>query len=567
MLRRALVVLGFLSRDPVHGRRRLSLGIGIGCAAVVVALAVSLGSTGGTASASPAQGGQSRCGTITVAHAIYKVGQMMSASAKRKDTAGCGSSFAWGPAMPVGKVLSGCRPGNSSCVILATTPTQDGAAAWCISNGPGGAAWNSCVSYIVVDKGALIEGYARSPQGAPVGGLVVGASGAGGSTQAVTDQNGLYALSVDPGTYTIRPLRMMTPGRVSFSPDSTSRTVEANQVVRADFTVAEPSALSIALNPTSVPASGLATVGITITDTSAAGQPVVGAHIIVEPPVELGTHGIANAVLCNAADQLVSPERLNDGTLLGQHFTATTDGSGQVQFTLYVGTLAGVWTIGAYQPGADGAPRVSASLTVEPAGSGTGTLDDELVALLHSQPSPTLAKPGSEQRNVLEWLGQDILPQLPSVAYAPIHTVNATGQIESGVVLFANTPDVRSDVLRYLDGSTNFAPPETQAVVIDSSNTKWLTGILTASGAKATVIPWRLPSLLEWGMGGQIMIVLPGQTFSGEVVVVPEKAHGRPSFGLVDPVGHEDLLYGYGPYLPAPSTSPTAVALERCVGG
>jgi hypothetical protein len=51
----------------------------------------------------------------------------------------------------------------------------------------------------------------------------------------------------------------------------------------------------------------------------------------------------------------------------------------------------------------------------------------------------------------------------------------------------------------------------------------------------------------------------------GDTTSIPISARGRRRFGLVDPKGNEDLLYGYGPYLPAPSNSPAAVALEHCV--
>jgi hypothetical protein len=37
-------------------------------------------------------------------------------------------------------------------------------------------------------------------------------------------------------------------------------------------------------------------------------------------------------------------------------------------------------------------------------------------------------------------------------------------------------------------------------------------------------------------------------------------------FGLVGAKANEEMLYGYGPYLPAPSTSAGAVALDHCVG-
>lgn len=538
------------------------------CVVLMTTPILDASSVGGAIAAAGPAAGQSRCATIDVGQTIAEVGDKISAAATRGEgwTAICGSSWSWGPALPVGKVIGGCTPGSKKCTIRVTQPTG-GPLAWCISSGVGGPSWSSCAAYVVLNKGqGLIEGYTKNPQGDPVPEVVVDATGAGGAVGGLSGTDGFYALPVNAGTYTVAAKGMDTGQKASFSPRTASRSVKPGGIVHADFTVSQQNTLTITFSASSVAASGMAAVKITITDTSPENLPVTGARIVVEPPVEVGVHGVANGLLCNGVDELASPVRLNAGTLLGRHFTAVTNSSGQVNLTLYLGTIPGRWVMDAYQPGPSGAPIVSQDLAVTSIYSGSQELPIALISLLHSQPSATLGKAGDLQRNVLEWLAQDIMPQVPGLGYAPIHTVSRSGSSESGVVIYNNTEPVQKAVLSYLDGSGTTPPPETEAVVIDTTNTKFLVGVLGASGDKTPTVGWRLPSLQEWGFGGKIQIALPGQTFSGGEVAVPEQARGRAEFGLAHPVGNEDMLYGYGPYVPAPSTAPAAVTLEHCLG-
>jgi hypothetical protein len=330
-----------------------------------------------------------------------------------------------------------------------------------------------------VPNGALIEGYTNSPQGVGIPGIQVQASGPAGTASGLSGTNGQYILVVKPGTYKVLPVHVLAPNgtistaKATFDPASVSRTAVIGKVVTADFTVIQQDTFTIQLSPVEVDASGLATVQVTITDTSPGAfggsgtSPVVGARIVVEPPVEVGNNGVASGLLCNSANKLVSPVRLHDGSLLGTHFWATTNSSGEIMLTLYVGTVSGRWVIDAYQPGPGGAPLVSASVAVETV-PGRNVIDphgDLLAQLIAAGDTTLLQKGQSLQRNVLEWLGQ-AEAQLQSVnlgvAYAPIYGVDASGATNAGVVIFAPDPAVRGRVLDYLDGTTTAAPPKTR---------------------------------------------------------------------------------------------------------
>lgn len=536
-------------------------------------------------------GGQSRCGTVSVGQSVVLLGQTITASAARGGgwTSTCGDTWDWGPALPVGKTVSGCRVGDKICKIKTTALTGTGNSfsflAFCIE-GVGGLEWESCDLYIVVPKGALIEGRVLAPDRMPVAGVKVSASGPAGGATATTASNGQYVLVVKPGTYKVAPTAVLGPAqqvltsKAVFQPASVSKTAAIGRVAIADFVVVQQNTLSIEVNPAQVDASGLATVQVTITETSPAtfngppASPVVGARIVVEPPVEVGTDGVVNAVLCDSANNLASPIRLHDGSLLGTHFWATTNSAGQVQLTLYVGTLAGKWVIDAYQPGPGGAPLVSAAVDVAPV-AGRSVIDpqgDLLSQLIATGDNTLLQKGQSLQRNVLEWLGE-IDSQLQSVnlgvGFAPIYAVDATGATHAGVVIFAPGSAVRQDVLDYLDGLSTAAPSEDQAWVIDVSNLSKLLATGEFTGNIITHVQYRLPSLQVWDLGEKVVLAR-GEDLAirGDVdTLIPVAGRGRAHFGLVGARGNESMLYGYGPYLPAPSSSPGAVALEHCVGG
>jgi hypothetical protein len=296
----------------------------------------------------------------------------------------------------------------------------------------------------------------------------------------------------------------------------------------------------------------------------------------VEPPVEVGNDGVASGLLCNSANKLVSPVRLHDGSLLGTHFSATTDSSGEVLLTLYVGTVSGRWVIDAYQPGPGGAPLVSASVDVA-AVPGRDVIDqggDLLAHLIAAGDTTLLQKGQSLQRNVLEWLGQGDA-QLQTVglgvAYAPIYGVDASGATNAGVVIFAPNPTVRGRVLDYLDGTTTAAPSEDEAWVIDIGNLSKMLATGEFTGNRITHVQYRLPSLQVWAEGEKVLLARKEDKAIQSDVPTLVPVAGRvaaghhPVFGLVGARGNEDMLYGYGPYLAAPSSSPAAVALEGCV--
>lgn len=296
----------------------------------------------------------------------------------------------------------------------------------------------------------------------------------------------------------------------------------------------------------------------------------------MEPPVEVGNDGVASGLLCNSANKLVSPVRLHDGSLLGTHFSATTDSSGEVLLTLYVGTVSGRWVIDAYQPGPGGAPLVSASADVA-AVPGRDVIDqggDLLAHLIAAGDTTLLQKGQSLQRNVLEWLGQGDA-QLQTVglgvAYAPIYGVDASGATNAGVVIFAPNPTVRGRVLDYLDGTTTAAPSEDEAWVIDIGNLSKMLATGEFTGNRITHVQYRLPSLQVWAEGEKVLLARKEDKAIQSDVPTLVPVAGRvaaghhPVFGLVGARGNEDMLYGYGPYLAAPSSSPAAVALEGCV--
>jgi hypothetical protein len=580
-------------------RTRLTPRLLFGRLAVVLCLTAGITAavTAGVAGLAQAQansGGQSRCGTVTVAKSVVQLGQTVTASATRGSgwTKSCGDTWSWGAALPVGKTVGGCTEGASVCMIKTTqlTGSLGGSFSFlgfCIE-GDGGLEWSSCGVYAVVPKGALIEGNTNSPQGVAIPGVQVQASGPGGVVSGLSGTNGEYLLVVKPGTYRVAPVHVLATNgtisttRATFDPASVSRTATVDRPVIANFTVIQQDTLTVQVNPAQVDASGVATVQVTITDTSPGAyggsgpSPVVGARIVVEPPVEVGNNGVASGLLCNSTNKLVSPVRLHDGSLLGTHFWATTDSNGEVVLTLYVGTVSGRWVIDAYQPGPGGAPLVSASVDVAPV-PGRLVIDKEgdLLGHLIATGDTTLLQTGqSLQRNVLEWLGEADA-QLQSVTlgvgYAPIYGVDATGATNAGVVIFAPSPTVRGRVLDYLDGTTTAAPSEDEAWVIDIGDLSKMLATGKFTGNEITHVQYRLPSLQVWAEGEKVLVARAEDKAIQSDVPTLVPVAGRvapghhPVFGLVGAKGNESMLYGYGPYLPAPGSSPAAVALEGCV--
>lgn len=249
------------------------------CLTAGITAVVTPGATG-LAQAQANAGGQSRCGTVNVAKNVVQLGQTITATASRGSgwTQSCGPTWSWGAAMPVGTIVAGCTEGAQVCTIKTTAMTGNLGSSFsflgfCIE-GYGGLGWSSCGVYAVVPKGALIEGYTNSTQGVGIAGVQVQASGPGGIISGLSATNGEYLLVVKPGTYRVAPVHVLaTNGTIStakatFDPASVSRTATVARPAIADFTVIQQDTLAIQLSPVQVDASGLATVQVTISDSS-----------------------------------------------------------------------------------------------------------------------------------------------------------------------------------------------------------------------------------------------------------------------------------------------------------
>ncbi len=430
--------------------------------------------------------------------------------------------------------------------------------------GDGAASFTNIRASGVQGQTHVLSGRIKDRAGHGAGGVTVNAAATGGgaSASAVTASNGDYSVSLIPGSYRVTP----SAGSDTFSPAATNVDLfQGNQT--ADFTlVSAEHHITIGFRPSSVSGSGNGIVEATITDQDQDGAPVVGADVRIEPPVEYGTGGVPEGLLCDDSDRLASPFRLNDGSVLGRAFTRTTDGAGQIHLSLYVGTVGGDWTLDAYEPGRPGAPRASGALPVG-GDSGSGVLPDALTSLLIAAGNNTLANfSQSGQRNVLEWLGE-VAGEVHGIGFAPIYGVDPTGATNPGVVLFADDPGVRTQVLSYLDGSSSVPPDGSKAVVIDVKNMQeFLLGTRLA-GHLVNQTPYRLPSLSEWSNGTVIQIADPDVQAFHNSTHIPIPARGRARFGLLEPTGNESLLYGYGPYPPFAGTAQQAAALNHCVGG
>ena len=251
---------------------------------------------------------------------------------------------------------------------------------------------------------------------------------------------------------------------------------------------------------------------------------------------------------------------------IGSDLRRTTDGAGQIHLSLFVGTLPGSWLIDAFEPGKPGAPRSDRSLTVE-SGGGSAVLPDALTSLLIAAGNSTLANfAQSGQRNVLQWLGE-IAGDVHGIGFAPIYGVDATGSTNPGVVLFAEAPAVRSQVLSYLDGSSNVVPDDTQAVVIDVRNMQQLLLGTRLAGHLVDQTPYRLPTLSEWSNGTVIQIASPDVQAFHNSTHIPIPARGRARFGLLGATGNENLLYGYGPSPPFAGGAQQSAVFNHCSGG
>ncbi|HMK96419.1 MAG TPA: carboxypeptidase-like regulatory domain-containing protein [Acidimicrobiales bacterium] len=208
-----------------------------------------------------AQGFNSRCATISVSPHVVKIGQTFTATAARGSgwAPNCGDGWHW-DLSGFYKVLSGCQDDATLCELKATIPTETHAPFYfsglCIE-GIGGLQWDSCDTYMIVPPGGIIEGYVRTPSGAPVAGVFVealssttAAKGTPGvnapfPASGITGSYGEYVLAaLSPGSYTVTPSLRNTSGAAvpaTFTPPSAGRTVGFDQVAIANFVLGCPS--------------------------------------------------------------------------------------------------------------------------------------------------------------------------------------------------------------------------------------------------------------------------------------------------------------------------------------
>jgi hypothetical protein len=402
--------------------------------------------------------------------------------------------------------------------------------------------------YAIIGKDRFdLAGHIKDAEGKGVAGVTVQIAGTE-KASAVTDATGQYNELLKRGSYTVTP----RPGRGQvFDPGQSS--VVLNQDRTVDFRL-RPNVDEVTVTPEAgtVAASGLGTTGITITDRNSSGEPVEGAAINVEPPLDYSLP----ALICNSANRLVYPTLLNDGSALGAKFTAVTDGSGEIHLSAFFGAVPGDWLIEAGESSAPLSRYGHAEVALSPSG-GAAKLPDALTSLLIAAGNKTLANFTQEpQRRVLEWLGQ-IRGEIGGVAFLPIRSIDPAGFRESGVVVYADTGAVREAVMDYLTGRSTFPPSEEQAVVIDTKSLVQLQFGEVVSGQRATTTPFRLPGLADWANGTTIKITEKAQ--------IPIPARGRPQFGLENPKAGDELLYGYGPYPPFGGPPATQAIFQQCV--
>ncbi len=400
-----------------------------------------------------------------------------------------------------------------------------------------------------------LAGHIKDFEGKPVAGVTILISGAE-TASAVTDATGQYNVLLKRGSYTVTP--HPAKGQV-FDPGRAATTLNQDRTV--DFKLrANVDEVTVASEPGSLPASGTAVAGLTIRDRNSRGEPVQGEAINIVPPLDYSVP----ALICNSSDVLVYPTLLNDGSALGSHFQATTDGAGEIHLTAFFGAVPGGWPIEAGETKAPLSQYGRASVTLSPSG-GAGRLPDALTSLLIAAGNRTLANFSREpQRRLLEWLG-GIRGEVAKIAFLPIRSIDPAGFAESGVVVYADTGPVREALMDYLTGRSTFPPSEEQAVVIDVKSLVQLQFGEVVSGQASITPPFRLPGLDPWAKGTVLQIAEADVQAFHNSTHIPIPARGRPQFGLESPKSHDELLYGYGPYPPFDAPIAAQSTFKQCV--
>jgi Carboxypeptidase regulatory-like domain len=468
--------------------------------------------------------------------------------------------IAWPTGIPFLVEVNPCTTETASCTwrVPANAPTvkyttlQVG-----VTNNQGTGVSRDYYAIVGKDQFAL-EGHIKDSSGNPVAGVTVDISGPDHVT-AKTDSTGAYNALLKRGTYTVAP----NPGKgQSFAPAETK--VVLNDDRTADFQLRpNQDQVTVTIESPSLPASGSSTSGIAVADRNSLGEPVEGATIRIAPPPEV----TMPTLVCDSSGRLVYPTRLNDGSLLGGSFERVTDSAGEIHLSAFFGTVPGSWLMEATEVSPNSPPALSgqASATLSEAG-GRAELPDALTSLLIAAGNKTLANfSQSPQKNVLEWLDQ-IQGEISGLAYLPIHSTDATGATQAGVVVYAGAPSVRAALMNYLEGKSATPPSQDQAVVIDIGNLQDLLLGTRLAGQAVNTVPYRLPSLAEWANGTVIEIASADQTAMHNEAHIPIPARGRPSFGMAAPQGNEDLLYGFGPYPPFTGSAAEQSSFNHCVG-
>jgi hypothetical protein len=399
-----------------------------------------------------------------------------------------------------------------------------------------------------------LSGKVTDVAGAGVPGVTVLARGPA-SSSATTGAGGSYSMILKRGAYTVTP----TLAKQRFSPRSSSVSLTSDRT--ADFSEqSNVDKVSVSVDSGSLPATGFGETGITISDQNAEGEPVEGQTVKISPP--LGYE--VPALVCDSTGRLAYPSTLNDGSVLGSSFQRVTDGSGQIHLTGLFGAVPGSWLVEAGEPAAPLSQYGHGAVELTAAG-GAPRLPDALASLLIAAAEHNTANLSAEpQRNVLEWLGR-VQGEIGGVGFLPIHSVDAAGSAQAGVVIYANTATVREDVMDYLSGRSTNPPGEEQAVVIDIASVRQLRIGSLLSGHPTDQVPYRLPSIGDWANGTTIQISTADQGFFNKEAKIPIAARGRPEFGFAHPSGAENLIYGYGPYPPLTTELAQQELFNRCV--
>jgi hypothetical protein len=300
---------------------------------------------------------QSRCAAMSVARHIVFAGQDEVAQAGPAEPGSCGGgTVSWLWSYLYGTIVRGCGRDDATCVFKAEGSTNGSYVALCVDGSSTFGPWDSCDYYGVVGAGVgVIDGYVKDKDGDAVGGVAVRAGGAHG-TSATTGPDGYYAMQLDAGDYRVVPSGgPQGKTRPTYDPETSDAHVVAGSTTGASFRLDAGLEVKLHFDQDSVPADGMQVVNGTIT-TSELGKPVgnVAVMLTVMPgeAVDATVKSGPRASICSDGNRvwptgsLASPD--------GVPVDVTTDGNGQYDFSLTVGTTPGTWRLDAWAKNSDG---------------------------------------------------------------------------------------------------------------------------------------------------------------------------------------------------------------------